>query len=244
MPCDTAHTPLPYHAESTLSSAQVLNKTLSHNTGTGLVRTGTKRSPRLSRSPHGWTSNTPSAVARYLPHPTPAPPYTEGELKVRTRRQGEGGEVQNGYNMAKPLCLTSNVFKDPHLNFAFGGTADFRGRHGVLYNFLSAPGLSVNIKTEEAIFKIHDGALTVNGSFLTEAHVVVRVGAVGGHAGHKATASFWSTELNEHNWGFQVVNGSCGGRPFKFGKHGGKKCFELTMAMEHSSASSPCRIGP
>jgi len=122
--------------------------------------------------------------------------------------------------MANPLCLTSNVFKDPHLNFAFGGNADFRGRHGVLYNFLSAPGLSVNIKTEEAIFKIHDGALTVNGSFLTEAHVVARVGAVGGHAGHKATASFWSTELNEHNWGFQVVNGSCGGRPFKFGKRG------------------------
>ena len=53
--------------------------------------------------------------------------------------------------MAEP-CLNSfgsRAFQDPHLNFAHGGQADFRGRHNVLYNFLSAPGLSVNVKSQE-----------------------------------------------------------------------------------------------
>ena len=72
-------------------------------------------------------------------------------------------------------CLNSRAIQDPHLNFAHGGQADFRGRHNVLYNFLSAPGLSVNVKIQEAVFTIHNGALMVNGSFLVEAHVVARV---------------------------------------------------------------------
>ena len=82
--------------------------------------------------------------------------------------------------------LASKVFRDPHINFAYGGSADLRGRPNALYNFLSAPGLSVNVKTEEAVFKIHDGALTINGSFLTEAHVIARFAPQ-----RSATASFW-----------------------------------------------------
>ena len=35
----------------------------------------------------------------------------------------------------------------------------------------SAPGLAVNVKIEEATFKLHGGNLTVDGSFMTEAHV-------------------------------------------------------------------------
>ena len=37
-----------------------------------------------------------------------------------------------------------------HLHFARGGEADFRGRDGVYYNFFSAPGFTVNVKTEES----------------------------------------------------------------------------------------------
>jgi len=43
-------------------------------------------------------------------------------------------------------CGTAKVFRDPIVNFAYGGRADFRGRHNALYNFLSAPGLSVNVR--------------------------------------------------------------------------------------------------
>ena len=38
--------------------------------------------------------------------------------------------------------------KDPHLAFPRGGTADFRGRNGIYYSFLSSPGFAVNVKTE------------------------------------------------------------------------------------------------
>ena len=128
--------------------------------------------------------------------------------------------------------LASKVFRDPHINFAYGGSADLRGRPNALYNFLSAPGLSVNVKTEEAVFKIHDGALTINGSFLTEAHVIARFAPQ-----RSATASFWASELNPENFGWTVINGTCVGRPFKFGNRGHKECFDLKVSMGYSSAT-------
>ena len=96
-------------------------------------------------------------------------------------------------------CLAANIFKDPHLSFAYGGTADFRGRHNALYNFFSTPRLSVNVRTAEALFQLHDGELTVNGTFLVEAHLVAKL-----EAGYTAQASFWASELNQQNWGWQV----------------------------------------
>ena len=129
-------------------------------------------------------------------------------------------------------CGTAaKVFRDPHINFAYGGSADLRGRPNALYNFLSAPGLSVNVKTEEAVFKIHDGALTINGSFLTEAHVIARFAPQ-----RSATASFWASELNPENFGWTVINGTCVGRPFKFGNRGSKRCFGFDISMAYSTA--------
>ena len=99
-----------------------------------------------------------------------------------------------------PACdLSAKVFRDPHLNFAHGGSADFRGRHNAYYSFLSAPNFAVNVKIEEAAFKAYGGSLTINGSFLTEAHIVAR-------DAHKrfVKASFWASELDENNFGWQV----------------------------------------
>lgn len=69
--------------------------------------------------------------------------------------------------------------------------------------------MAVNAKTEEAVFKIHRGRLTVNGSFITEVHLTARVdrgampsGAAGmGSGGSQPTAkwalvSFWAPKLN------------------------------------------------
>ena len=69
-------------------------------------------------------------------------------------------------------CPTANGVRDPHLHFAHGGSADFRGRHNALYNFLSAPGLALNVKTEESTFRLNGGKLTVDGTWMTEAHVI------------------------------------------------------------------------
>ena len=87
----------------------------------------------------------------------------------------------------------ANMKKDPHLSFAFGGRADFRGKHGVYYSFLSTPSLAINVRTEEAQFKTFRDALMVDGSFITELHVVA---LVGGEKHKLATASFWTSELN------------------------------------------------
>jgi hypothetical protein len=136
-------------------------------------------------------------------------------------------------SLASETCdLSAKVFRDPHINFAFGGSADLRGHHNALYNFLSAPGFSVNVKTEAAVFKMHGGALTINGTFLTEAHITTQLSPQ-----KLATASYWASELDPNNFGWSVVNGTCVGRPFRFGLHGHKACFDFKMSMDHSSAT-------
>ena len=124
--------------------------------------------------------------------------------------------------------------KDPHLAFARGGRADFRGRNGAYYAFLSTPGLQVNVRTEEATFKSYRDALTIDGSFITEVHVLA---LVGGEKHKLATASFWTSELNEFTTGPNMINGTCGDRgQFFLGTGGHKKCEELEVAIKFSSA--------
>ena len=104
-----------------------------------------------------------------------------------------------------PSSPPVSIEKDPHLHFAHGGTADFRGFHGQLYNFFSAPSLAVNLKTEHATFPLNEGRLIVNGSFITEFHLVARVGTcragsrycIGGTKRKWANFSLWASELNE-----------------------------------------------
>ena len=50
----------------------------------------------------------------------------------------------------------ARVRQDPHLDLSKGGRADFRGEDGALYNYLSTPGLSVNVRIEEALYTLHD----------------------------------------------------------------------------------------
>ena len=100
-----------------------------------------------------------------------------------------------------PLPLSSTPCdrapQDPHLSLPRGGRADFRGRDGQYYCFLSAPRLAINIKTEDATFRLHNlydegGTLVVDGSFLTEVHFVARVG---GRKNKLCLASFWASEF-------------------------------------------------
>ena len=123
--------------------------------------------------------------------------------------------------------------QDPHLHFAFGGSADFRGRHKALYNFLSAPGIALNVKTEDSTFKLHGGKLEVEGSFMTEAHLT----AVSLPKNKFANVSYWASKLNEENTGMEVVNGTCGGHKFTFGRGGQKQCEEMAFSMSFSTAT-------
>lgn len=58
-----------------------------------------------------------------------------------------------------------------------------------------------------------------------------------------ANISFWASELNTQNWGWKLINGTCGGHYFVLGKKGTKKCEELTMAVKSSSATITLDLG-
>ena len=154
---------------------------------------------------------------------------------------GSSGSDVKGYTLAPPredppAPPLATAGRDPHLIFAHGGRADFRGRDGAYYSVFSAPGLALNIRTEQATFRI--GSVTVDGSFITETHLVARVGP---RRNRLATASFWARELNKENWGWRVINGTCAGRAFRFGARGSKRCFDFALAMGHSSATFTLR---
>ena len=51
---------------------------------------------------------------------------------------------------AAPVEASSNG--DPHLQFADGGSADFRGSHNTIYNMLTSDGISVNALFREQDF--------------------------------------------------------------------------------------------
>ena len=72
-------------------------------------------------------------------------------------------------------AIGASIMQDPHMRLAHDGEADFRGKQNTLYNYLSAPGLSVNVLTEEALYTLHDGKLLVNGTYMTEVHVATLV---------------------------------------------------------------------
>ena len=90
------------------------------------------------------------------------------------------------------------------------------------------------MRTEEAQFKTYRDALTVDGSFITEVHGVA---LVGGEKHKLATASFWTSELNEFTTGPNMINGTCGDRgQFFLGTGGYKKCEEMEILVRFSSA--------
>jgi len=88
---------------------------------------------------------------------------------------GTAGLVVDASELDLSLCTphlvphNASSTGDPHLAFAHGGTADFRGCEGCYFNLLSTQDLLVNARTSLASFKLNNS--TVHGSFLTEVHL-------------------------------------------------------------------------
>jgi len=86
---------------------------------------------------------------------------------------------------------------DPHLKFASGGEADFRGKDQCIFCFVTAPNLQLNVMTEDRVFKRWNGQV-VNGSFVTQAFVT---------AASKATNATARVAIFADQWGdFRVYN--------------------------------------
>lgn len=83
---------------------------------------------------------------------------------------------------------TASSHADPHLRFAHGGRADFRGADGTHYALLSAPGVSFAAETRDTDFLLPN-PLLVHGSFFTHASWVLRDTADGTAYGVACSAS-------------------------------------------------------
>ena len=127
----------------------------------------------------------------------------------------------------------ANACQDPHLQLAHGGRADFRGRHATLYNFVSSHNVTMNVKLEEAVFKL--GRVTVYGTFITEVHFVLRT-----NAGRFFNVSYWACNLNDGGWSWFTINGTCSkphnANVFVLGIHAAKTCDNLKVAIKQESA--------
>ena len=63
--------------------------------------------------------------------------------------------------------------EDPHLRFANGAVADFRGINNTIFNILSHPNISFSMKTMDVSFLLPK-PVKVDGSFFTEAFFLIK----------------------------------------------------------------------
>jgi hypothetical protein len=72
-----------------------------------------------------------------------------------------------------PFSPGGGIWGDPHIHFAHGGYADFRGINNTMFAMLSAPGIQFALRTMDTDFLLPRPQL-VHGSFFTEASWIVR----------------------------------------------------------------------
>jgi hypothetical protein len=117
---------------------------------------------------------------------------------------------------------------DPHIKLGHGGVTDFRGEDSVFFNFLSSQNMTLNVKTEDSTFKLNK--VTVHGSFLTEAHLVMT-----SLAGKLFHVSFKTSELNQWGWGWHMVNTTCGTVKRTVSMHQAAECDNLRVSVDLST---------
>ena len=118
---------------------------------------------------------------------------------------------------------------DPHLAFAHGGRADFRGCDGCYFSLLSAADLAVNMRTEDAHFRLHGAE--VHGSFVTEVHVAWRAP----DATTWLNLSYVADNVGEGNWGWEAVRATCGGRRLRTYPKTFSECAGAELTLDYSS---------
>lgn len=116
---------------------------------------------------------------------------------------------------------TSTAMQDPHLRFANGAVADFRGFDQTLFNFLSSSNMNINIMTEFAYFKLKQ--VFVHGSFITQAHVKTK----------DATMSVYGSKIGDRLSIF--ANGTCANKFYKIGVHRNLKCGNTIITTNYST---------
>lgn len=89
------------------------------------------------------------------------------------------GTSSSRFEVSCPAASTAGAHGDPHLRFAHGGRADFRGSDGHHYVMMSAPGVQFSLRTSNATHDLRNMDTMwkwkrVEGSFFTEAAWVIQ----------------------------------------------------------------------
>jgi len=95
------------------------------------------RPPRMPPSPPSLPSPLSPPSPPSPPEPPAPPPSPIAPGRWRASKHGPAG-----------MWEASGSQGDPHLALAHGARADFRGRHGAIFNFLSTQNLSLNVRTK------------------------------------------------------------------------------------------------
>lgn len=129
---------------------------------------------------------------------------------------------------APPEDPTSSGNSDPHIVFANGAKADFRGSNNGIYNFISYPKFSANVRIQSSLFKYKN--ITVDGTFMTEFFVTATT-TNGKHVKYSHSA----LRANNQNWGWKMSNGTCDDKLFYTFPHFTFKCDDFKAKVDASS---------
>ena len=144
-----------------------------------------------------------TTVAPPSPPPPPPPSLPPPSPFLPPFPPGEGPRPPPPHPPATPpLTPGASAHQDIHLEYPVG-RADFRGREGALYALYSSDGVAVNVGVRNATFRLN-GA-TIHGTFITQAHVVLR------DAERRSffNLSFWADNVGTHHYSYTMINGTC-----------------------------------
>ncbi len=114
----------------------------------------------------------------------------------------------------------ASVKQDPHLSLAHGARADWRGVAGIPFAFLSAPTMHVAVVVQESLFGLHEGRLTVNGTFISDVFVKMH-----DDASKEVRVSYHADLIDpKNNFGLYAANASCNADPFIVHPHTHTDC--------------------
>lgn len=107
-----------------------------------------------------------------------------------------------------PPSASGLVMQDPHITFPNGARTDWRSVPGRPFCFLTAPRAHLNVVARESIFSLKRKEwVTINGTFLDQAHAVMNDGV------RTMRVSYDANRIGTFNLGLHAVNASCNKGP-------------------------------
>ena len=145
--------------------------------------------------------------------------------------RGVGQEFSVACGAMVPVQISgASANQDPHLVFANRAIADFRGSEDGIFNFITYPKFSVNIRTQASQFFLRN--VTVDGTFITELYINAIT-----DSGKTIYYSQSSLRANENNWGWKMSNGTCNNHMMHNYPHMTSKCDEFIATTDASTTT-------